>query len=51
MAKFPTEIERSVTVKVPMSTVYDYLWDVVGMGRQTTDSPTCMKVASVVADP
>ena len=30
MAKFPTEIERSVTVKVPLSRAYAFLWDVVG---------------------
>lgn len=30
MAKFPTEVERSVTVKVPLAKAYKYLWDVVG---------------------
>ena len=30
MAKFPTEVERSVTVKVPLQKAYGYLWDVVG---------------------
>ena len=30
MAKFPTEVERSVTVKAPLARVYEYLWDVVG---------------------
>lgn len=30
MAKFPTEVERSVTVKVPLDKAYSYLWDVVG---------------------
>jgi carbon monoxide dehydrogenase subunit G len=29
MAKFPTEVERSVTVKVPIAKAYKYLWDVV----------------------
>jgi carbon monoxide dehydrogenase subunit G len=30
MAKFPTEVERSVTVKAPIDKAYQYLWDVVG---------------------
>ena len=30
MAKFPTEVERSVTVHVPLAKAYAYLWDVVG---------------------
>jgi hypothetical protein len=30
MAKFPTEVERSVTVKVPIERAYAYFWDVVG---------------------
>ncbi len=30
MAKFPTEVEESVTVPAPIERVYAYLWDVVG---------------------
>lgn len=30
MAKFPTEVESSVTAKVPIERAYAYLWDVVG---------------------
>ncbi|HXC52544.1 MAG TPA: SRPBCC family protein [Candidatus Limnocylindrales bacterium] len=30
MAKFPTEIEESVTVPAPVDEVYAFLWDVVG---------------------
>ena len=30
MAKFPTEVERSITVHVPIEKAYAYLWDVVG---------------------
>ncbi|MFN2425957.1 MAG: SRPBCC family protein [Candidatus Binatia bacterium] len=30
MAKFPTEIEESVTVPAPIERVYAFLWDVVG---------------------
>ncbi|HEY2775142.1 MAG TPA: SRPBCC family protein [Candidatus Binatia bacterium] len=33
MAKFPTEIEESVTVAAPLERVYAYLWDVVGSSR------------------
>jgi carbon monoxide dehydrogenase subunit G len=33
MAKFPTDIERSVTVKAPLAPVYEFLWDVVGSSR------------------
>jgi carbon monoxide dehydrogenase subunit G len=29
MAKFPTNIERSVTVKVPLSNAYEYMWNVL----------------------
>lgn len=29
MAKFPTEIERAVTVRVPLARAYAFLWDVV----------------------
>jgi carbon monoxide dehydrogenase subunit G len=30
VAKFPTEVERTITVKVPLARAYEYLWDVVG---------------------
>lgn len=30
MAKFPTEVEESVTVPAPIDKVYAFLWDVVG---------------------
>lgn len=29
MAKFPTTVEKSITVKAPMERVYAYLWDAV----------------------
>lgn len=29
MAKFPTTVEKSITVKAPIETVYAYLWDAV----------------------
>ncbi|MFQ5664947.1 MAG: SRPBCC family protein [Candidatus Binatia bacterium] len=33
MAKFPTEVERSITVRVPRARAYEFLWDVVGSSR------------------
>ncbi len=30
MAKFPTTVESSVTVKVPLGRAYEFMWDVVG---------------------
>ncbi len=44
MAKFPTEVERSVTVHVPLAQAYQYLWDVVGSSRciQGLDSCECI---------
>jgi len=30
MAKFPTTVEKSITVHAPIDRVYAYLWDVVG---------------------
>jgi uncharacterized membrane protein len=30
MTKFPTEVEKSITVRAPIARVYAYLWDVVG---------------------
>ena len=30
MAKFPTTVERSVTIKAPIARVYEYIWDVIG---------------------
>ena len=30
MAKFPTEVERSITVRAPLAAAYSYLWDVAG---------------------
>jgi len=33
MAKFPTEVERSIDVRVPAEKAYAFLWDVVGSAR------------------
>jgi carbon monoxide dehydrogenase subunit G len=44
MAKFPTDIERSVTVKVPLKRAYDYLWDVVGSSACIPGLDSCKTV-------
>src|SRR6185295_1989956 len=44
MAKFPTETERSVTVKAPVNEVYGYLWDVVGSSKCIPGIDTCKRV-------
>jgi carbon monoxide dehydrogenase subunit G len=46
MAKFPTEVERSVTVKAPIEKVYAYLDDVVGSSRCIPGLATCKRVAA-----
>jgi carbon monoxide dehydrogenase subunit G len=43
MAKFPTEVERSVTVKVPLAKAYKYFWDVVGSARCIPNIDVCEK--------
>lgn len=44
MAKFPTEVERSVTVKAPLAKVYKYLADVVGSSDCIPGIDTCKEV-------
>jgi carbon monoxide dehydrogenase subunit G len=44
MAKFPTEVERSVTVHVPMAQAYEYLWNVVGSSPCIPGLDTCKRV-------
>jgi carbon monoxide dehydrogenase subunit G len=44
MAKFPTEVERSVTVKVPLARVYAYLWDVAGSAECIPGIDSCKRV-------
>jgi carbon monoxide dehydrogenase subunit G len=46
MAKFPTEVERSVTVKVPIEKAYKYLWDVVRSSVCIPGLATCKKVGT-----
>jgi hypothetical protein len=44
MAKFPTEVDESVTIAAPRARVYAYLWDVVGASRCVPDLATCEPV-------
>jgi carbon monoxide dehydrogenase subunit G len=46
MAKFPTEVERSVTVKVPLHRAYQYLWDVSGSATCIPGLASCKRVAA-----
>lgn len=46
MAKFPTEVESSVTVKAPIEKAYKYLWDVVGSSKCIPGLASCKKVAT-----
>ncbi len=46
MAKFPTEVERSVSVKVPLGDAYKYLWDVVGSSECIPGLASCKRVAA-----
>ena len=45
MAKFPTDVDESVTIAAPRERVYAYLWDVVGSSRCVPDLATCERVA------
>jgi hypothetical protein len=44
MAKFPTDVDESVTIAAPRERVYVYLWDVVGSSRCVPDLATCERV-------
>src|SRR5262244_4051057 len=44
MAKFPTDVDESVTIAAPQKRVYAYLWDVVGSSRCVPDLATCERV-------
>lgn|SRR5512145_485360 len=44
MAKFPTEVDESVTIAAPRQRVYAYFWDVVGASRCVPDLATCERV-------
>ncbi len=44
MAKYPTEVERSVTVHVPLARAYEYMWDVVGSSECIPGLDACKRV-------
>lgn len=44
MAKFPTEVERSVTVQVPIAKAYKFFWNVVGSASCIPGLDQCKKV-------
>jgi len=44
MAKFPTDVNESVTIAAPRERVYAYLWDVVGSSHCVPDLATCERV-------
>jgi len=46
MAKFPTQVERSITVKVPIDKAYKYLADVVGSSKCIPGLASCKRVAA-----
>ena len=45
MAKFPTQVEGSITVKVPLDKAYRFLWDVVGSAKCIPGLASCKRVA------
>jgi carbon monoxide dehydrogenase subunit G len=46
MAKFPTEVEKSVTVNVPLAQAYAYIWDVVGSSDCVPGLASCKPVGA-----
>ena len=44
MAKFPTEVEESITVAAPVPRVYAFLWDVVGSSACVPGIDRCENV-------
>lgn len=44
MAKFPTEVERSVTVQVPLAKAYKFFWNVAGSASCIPGIDKCKKV-------
>ena len=41
MAKFPTDVDESVTIAAPPERVYAFLWDVVGSSRCIPELAAC----------
>ena len=46
MAKFPADVDESVTIAAPRERVYAYLWDVVGASHCVPDLATCERVGA-----
>ena len=46
MAKFPTEVERSVTVRVDAARAYEYLWDVVRSSACIAGLESCKRIGN-----
>ena len=46
MAKFPTEVECSITVKVPVEKAYKYLADVVASSKCIPGLASCKRVST-----
>jgi carbon monoxide dehydrogenase subunit G len=46
MAKFPTEAEKSITVKAPLARVYTFLWDVPGSADCIPGLQSCKRVGN-----
>jgi len=44
MAKFPTDVDESVTIAAPRDRVYAYFWDVVAASHCVPDLATCERV-------
>jgi uncharacterized membrane protein len=44
MAKFPADVDESVTIAAPRERVYAYFWDVVGASHCVPDLATCERV-------
>ena len=45
MAKIPTDVERSITVNVPLARAYAYFWDVVGSAACIPGLASCTSIA------
>ena len=45
MAKFPTDVDETVTIAAPRERVYAYLWDVVGSSHCVPDLAKCERVS------
>jgi len=43
MARFPTESERSITLRVPLAQVYEFFWDVLGSANCVPGLDTCKR--------